>query len=147
LNIIFLGPHIAGPLTDRIGRKWTLLSSSVFFISSYILLATTKSVTQIYIARILQGFGVGFVMTTQTMYIGEISTDDCRGALGSFMQLAIAIGIVSKLKEIFINNLKKFKFLFLDFCLLCWTLYKLHCISNYLFNNSYIVCYFVFLYA
>lgn len=47
-----------------------------------------------YIARLLQGFGVGFVMTAQTMYIGEISSDDCRGALGSFMQLGIVIGIL-----------------------------------------------------
>lgn len=93
-----LAPHAAGPLTDRIGRKWTLLSSSIFFISSYILLATTNdSITQIYIARLLQGFAVGIVMTAQTMYVGEISTDEFRGALGSFMQLGITIGIVNKL--------------------------------------------------
>lgn len=33
-------------------------------------------------------------MTVQSMYIGEISTDDSRGALGSFMQLFIVIGIL-----------------------------------------------------
>lgn len=33
-------------------------------------------------------------MTVQPMYIGEISTDDCRGALGSFMQLFIVTGIL-----------------------------------------------------
>jgi MFS family permease len=87
---------MAGPLTDMIGRKWTLLSSSVFFILSYILLILTCNVPQIYIARLLQGFGVGFVMTAQTMYIGEIASDDCRGALGSFMQLFIVLGIVGK---------------------------------------------------
>lgn len=41
-----------------------------------------------------KGFGVGFVMTAQPMYIGEISTDDTRGALGSFMQLFIVTGIL-----------------------------------------------------
>lgn len=41
------------------------------------------------IARFLQGLGIGFVMCVQPMYIGEISTDDVRGALGSFMQLFI----------------------------------------------------------
>lgn len=54
----------------------------------------TCNVPQIYIARLLQGFGVGFVMTAQTMYIGEISSDDCRGALGSFMQIGIVAGIL-----------------------------------------------------
>lgn len=42
-----------------------------------------------YVARFLQGLGIGFVMCVQPMYIGEISTDDLRGALGSFMQLFI----------------------------------------------------------
>lgn len=53
------------------------------------LLILTCSVPQIYIARFLQGFGVGFVMTVQSMYVGEISTDDARNALGAFMQLFI----------------------------------------------------------
>lgn len=33
-------------------------------------------------------------MTAQTMYIGEIASDDCRGALGSFMQVGIVVGIL-----------------------------------------------------
>lgn len=37
---------------------------------------------------------MGFVMTVQSMYVGEISTDDSRGALGSFMQLFIVAGIL-----------------------------------------------------
>jgi MFS family permease len=87
-------PFVAGPLADMIGRKWTLLCSSMFYMLSWVLLILTCSVPQIYIARLLQGFGVGFVMTAQTMYIGEIASDDCRGALGSFMQLGIVIGIL-----------------------------------------------------
>lgn len=87
-------PFVAGPLADIIGRKWTLLSSSIFFILSWLLMILTCNVPQIYIARLLQGFGVGFVMTAQTMYIGEIASDDCRGALGSFMQVGIVTGIL-----------------------------------------------------
>lgn len=89
-----VGPYIAGPLTSRIGRKWTLLASSLFFISSFIILIFTKTVALVFVARILQGLGVGFVMTAQTMYVGEISSDECRGALGSFMQLGIVMGIL-----------------------------------------------------
>lgn len=33
-------------------------------------------------------------MTAQTMYVGEIASDECRGALGSFMQLGIVMGIL-----------------------------------------------------
>ena len=66
-------PFAAGPLAGIFGRKLTLLSSTIFFVISWVLLATTSSVAQIYAARLIQGFGVGFVMTVQTMYIGEIA--------------------------------------------------------------------------
>ena len=82
-------PFIAGPLAERIGRKFTLLGSSIFFLVSFILLLTTETVVQVLIARFIQGLGVGFVMTVQTMYIGEIASNEYRGALGSLMQLCI----------------------------------------------------------
>jgi MFS family permease len=65
-------------MADIVGRKWTLLSSTAFFILSFMLLILTCNIPQIFVARLLQGLGVGFVMTVQTMYIGEISSDDCR---------------------------------------------------------------------
>uniref|UniRef100_U5ESS0 Facilitated trehalose transporter Tret1 n=1 Tax=Corethrella appendiculata TaxID=1370023 RepID=U5ESS0_9DIPT len=89
-----IAPFAAGPLADRFGRKLTLLGSTVFFALSWILLLTTTTVAQILVARLFQGFGVGFVMTVQTMYIGEIAEDSVRGALGSFMQLFIVTGIL-----------------------------------------------------
>lgn len=73
-----LAPYIAGPLADIIGRKWTLLNSMTFYILAYILLILTCNVPQILVARLIQGFGVGFVMTVQTMYVGEIASDESR---------------------------------------------------------------------
>lgn len=87
-------PFIAGPLADKIGRKYTLLSSTIFFVIAYILMLTAKNVGMLYAGRLIMGFGVGFVMTAQPMYVGEISTDDCRGATGSLMQLFIVGGIL-----------------------------------------------------
>ncbi|XP_058455389.1 facilitated trehalose transporter Tret1 [Malaya genurostris] len=89
-----IAPFIAGPLAQRFGRRLTLLGSSAFFIVSWILLLTTNNIVQLLVARLIQGFGVGFVMTVQTMYIGEIASDQYRGALGSLMQLCIVSGIL-----------------------------------------------------
>lgn len=49
-----IAPFAAGPLSERFGRKWILLSSTIFFVLSFILLGTTSTVTQIYVARLLQ---------------------------------------------------------------------------------------------
>ena len=80
---------MAGPLADRIGRKLVLLSSTIFFVFASILMMIAGEVWMIMLARLIQGFGVGFVMTVQPMYVGEIATDSVRGATGSLMQLFI----------------------------------------------------------
>lgn len=82
-----LAPFFAGPLADKIGRKWVLLSSSVFLILAFVLMMVAQRVWVLLLGRFLQGFGAGFVMTITPMYVGEISTDNVRGATGSLMQL------------------------------------------------------------
>ncbi|XP_055850765.1 facilitated trehalose transporter Tret1-like [Episyrphus balteatus] len=85
---------IAGPLYNRIGRKWTLLSSSFLFAASFILLILGKNIWFIYAARVLQGMGGGLVATTTPTYIAETSTDNLRGAMGSLMTILMIGGIL-----------------------------------------------------
>lgn len=49
-----IAPFVAGVLAEKIGRKYTLLSSALFFIVSFVLLATATSIGQILAARLLQ---------------------------------------------------------------------------------------------
>uniref|UniRef100_A0A182J8U1 Facilitated trehalose transporter Tret1 n=1 Tax=Anopheles atroparvus TaxID=41427 RepID=A0A182J8U1_ANOAO len=89
-----IAPFAAAPLAEKFGRKMTLLGSSALFIVSWVLMLTAATVVQVLVGRFIQGLGVGFVMTVQTMYIGEIASNQYRGALGSLMQLCIVIGIL-----------------------------------------------------
>ncbi|XP_063710060.1 facilitated trehalose transporter Tret1-like [Culicoides brevitarsis] len=89
-----IGPLIGGPMANVVGRKWTLLFSSLLFAVPYATLIFAKTVLVICIARFIQGLGVGFVMCVVPMYMGEISSDEVRGAMGSFMQLFIVTGIL-----------------------------------------------------
>lgn len=47
-----------------------------------------------FIARLFCGLAVGGVFTVLPMYIGEISDNEVRGQLGSFMQLFIVLGLL-----------------------------------------------------
>ncbi|XP_028140935.2 facilitated trehalose transporter Tret1 [Diabrotica virgifera virgifera] len=89
-----IGPIGGGVLADIIGRKKTLLLGTLPFIVAYILNIFAKSVFIFYIGRFLSGIGVGIIFTVLPMYIGEISDDDVRGSLGSFMQFFIVIGLL-----------------------------------------------------
>ncbi|KAJ8920252.1 hypothetical protein NQ315_011913 [Exocentrus adspersus] len=89
-----LGPFAAGIAADKIGRKKTLLVSVVPFIVAFILNITATNVNYFFASRFLCGLAVGIVFTVLPMYIGEISDDEVRGSLGSFMQLFIVIGLL-----------------------------------------------------
>ncbi|XP_044742668.1 facilitated trehalose transporter Tret1-like [Chrysoperla carnea] len=88
------GPILSFILVDKIGRKKTLIATAIPYILSWILLATTKSVIQIYCARIIAGLSVGAVFATLPAYIGEISDKEIRGAMGSFLQLFLTLGFM-----------------------------------------------------
>jgi MFS family permease len=87
-----IGPLICSPLPTRIGRKNCLILTALFFIASFLILMFTNNLPSIYAARFLQGVGSGLVMVILPMYIGEISSPECRGILSSFIQ----IGLVGK---------------------------------------------------
>ncbi|XP_054731487.1 facilitated trehalose transporter Tret1-like [Anastrepha obliqua] len=95
-SILLLGalaaPFIAGPLADKIGRKWVLLSSSIFFILGYVILMLASEVWMLLVGRLVTGCGCGFVMTVLPMYNGEIAIDAVRGAIGSFLNLFVVSG-------------------------------------------------------
>ena len=89
------GNFFAGPLMNRIGRKSTLLISSILFIISSLMTAFSEAIVMFIIGRILAGIGVGFAILVAPVYIAEISPPKKRGWLVSFNQLLIVIGLSS----------------------------------------------------
>jgi len=88
-----LGMLIAGPISDRFGRRTTLKLAAILYAISAIASALAPTFTLLVIARMLGGFGVGFSLIIAPMYIGEISPPKMRGRLVSFNQLNIVAGI------------------------------------------------------
>ncbi|XP_043525601.1 solute carrier family 2, facilitated glucose transporter member 8-like [Frieseomelitta varia] len=89
-----IGSFVAGYLAERWGRKMTLLSSVVPFLIGWVLIATAGVVYQLFVARIILGFALAFAFTVVPMYCGEIAETSVRGALGSFLQLFVTIGLL-----------------------------------------------------
>ena len=84
---------LAGPLSDRYGRKPLLQISAVLYLISAITSAIAPSFWFLVAARMLGGFGVGASLILAPMYIAEISPAKLRGTMVSFNQLNIVIGI------------------------------------------------------
>jgi MFS transporter, SP family, arabinose:H+ symporter len=89
-----IGASIAGPLSDRLGRKKALLLSAILFAVSAIGTAIPQNLTQFVAARVLTGIGVGMASMLSPLYIAEVSPARIRGRLVSMNQLAIVSGIL-----------------------------------------------------
>ena len=84
---------VAGPLSDRFGRKPILKYAALLFLISAIMSALAPSFMMLVIARMIGGLGVGAALIIAPMYIAEISPANVRGRMVSINQLNIVIGI------------------------------------------------------
>jgi len=84
---------LAGPLSDRFGRRPVLKTAAILFTVSAIASAIAPDYTTLVAARMLGGFGVGTALIIAPMYIAEIAPAALRGRMVSLNQLNIVIGI------------------------------------------------------
>lgn len=88
------GVVIAGPLSDKFGRKIVLFLSAFLFTASAVgcMISPTEAMLVFY--RIVGGVGIGVASVISPLYIAEISIPRYRGQLVSLYQLAITIGFL-----------------------------------------------------
>jgi sugar porter (SP) family MFS transporter len=84
---------VAGPLSDKIGRKRVLSIAAILYTISAIGSALAPSFVFLVIARMIGGLGVGASLIIAPMYIAEMAPPKIRGSLVSINQLNIVLGI------------------------------------------------------
>ncbi|XP_075970867.1 trehalose transporter 1-like protein [Anticarsia gemmatalis] len=89
-------PIPASYLADRIGTKKTLLLAAVPYIIGWILVMFAGNVPTIYASRLISGLGYGIAYTTAPMYLGEIASDNVRGAMATLITVMSKFGILSQ---------------------------------------------------
>ncbi|KAH7864888.1 hypothetical protein Vadar_013420 [Vaccinium darrowii] len=95
LSIIsLLGCLAGGKTSDAIGRKKTMGFAAVVFQTGAAIMALAPSFTILMVGRLLAGIGIGFGVMITPVYIAEISPSMERGALTSFPEIFINLGIL-----------------------------------------------------
>lgn len=89
-----IGVSFAGVLSDRFGRKRSLIVAAILFFLSSIGTAVPPTFAVFVIFRILAGVGVGVASMSSPMYIAEITPARIRGRMVSLNQLAIVSGML-----------------------------------------------------
>jgi len=91
----FFSPTLGGWLSDRLGRKKTLLLAAALFGLSAVGTALPHNILEFNVFRIIGGFGVGAACIVSPMYIAEISPASIRGRLVLINQLANVAGALA----------------------------------------------------
>lgn len=89
----FVGCWLSDPLNYYLGRRGTIFIAAIFCFFPVIGSAFTQTWVQLFICRLLLGFGMGAKGSTVPIYAAENSPASIRGALVMSWQLWTAFGI------------------------------------------------------
>ena len=90
-----LGAAFAGRLADRFGRRPMLLVTAAIFVGGAAVSALAPDLVALLAGRLLVGIGIGGASMLTPLYLAEIAPAQQRGALVSFNQLAVTLGILA----------------------------------------------------
>src|ERR1700745_616834 len=88
------GALLAGPLTDRFGRKTLLVTDAAIYAIGALLSAFTVNAFMLLSSRTLIGLAIGADSALATAYIAEFAPRERRGQLSIIQQWMITVGIL-----------------------------------------------------
>ncbi|CAG9262761.1 MFS transporter [Paraburkholderia unamae] len=89
---LVIGALAAGPASDRVGRKWVLITSVFLFGVFTILTAFAQSPVSMAVLRVLTGIGLGAAMPNSTTLLSEYSPQRKRALLITIMFTGFNLG-------------------------------------------------------
>ncbi|MDT7552172.1 MAG: hypothetical protein QOI16_708 [Pseudonocardiales bacterium] len=89
-----IGALTCSRLSERRGRKGTLVMLAVVFVIGSLWCALSPNPVVLSLGRIVLGFAVGGATQTAPMYVAELAPPKYRGRLVLAFQIAIGVGIV-----------------------------------------------------
>ncbi|XP_030620620.1 solute carrier family 2, facilitated glucose transporter member 6 [Chanos chanos] len=79
-------------LNDKIGRKLSIMMSSIPSVVGYLVMASAQEIWMLQVGRFLNGIAGGMTAASIPVYVSEISHPSVRGAMGSCPQITAVFG-------------------------------------------------------
>ncbi|CAI5709234.1 hypothetical protein KXD40_004791 [Peronospora effusa] len=89
------GAFVGGYVADKLGRRWTIFTAGLLFCigTSWVSFNKAQAHELMYIARVIQGFGVGNSSFSLPLFGAEMAPKELRGLLSGFMQMTVVTGL------------------------------------------------------
>eukprot|EP00127_Corallochytrium_limacisporum_P004729 Clim_evm83s172 gene=Clim_evmTU83s172 len=88
----WFGSYIGSYLSDRTGRRPTIIISAIAFTVGALLMGAARNTTMLVFGRVVAGLGVGIASQAIPMYLAEMSPAKKRGAIIVFYNTQITFG-------------------------------------------------------
>ncbi|CAK8540139.1 unnamed protein product [Lathyrus sativus] len=95
----------SGTISDMVGRRPMLITSSVMFIIGGLVMLWAPNVTVILLSRIIKGVAIALAVTFNPLYISEIAPPDIRGQLNTLAQFSCSVGMFLAYILVFLMSL------------------------------------------
>lgn len=83
----------SGTISDMLGRRPMLITSSVMFFLSGLVMFWAPNVPVVLLSRLLNGVAIALAITLTPLYISEIAPPDIRGTLNTLPQFSCSAGM------------------------------------------------------
>lgn len=83
----------SGTVSDMFGRRPMLITSSVMFFLSGLVMMWAPNVSVVLFSRLLDGVAIALAITLTPLYISEIAPPDIRGTLNTLPQFSCSGGM------------------------------------------------------
>ena len=90
-----VGAGLAGPMSDRLGRRRLIILAALTFTVGALGAAAAPDAWTLVAARFVLGLAVGSAALVVPLYLSEIAPTQIRGAISSLNQMMIVIGILA----------------------------------------------------
>ncbi len=90
-----IGALVGARLSERFGRKRTILIISTVFVVGTVACSLAPTAATLALSRVLLGMAVGGATQTVPMFVAELSPPQVRGRLVLAFQVAIGVGILT----------------------------------------------------
>lgn len=83
----------SGTVSDMLGRRPMLITSSIMFFLSGLVMLWAPNVLVVLLSRLLDGIAIALTITLTPLYISEIAPPDIRGTLNTLPQFSCSGGM------------------------------------------------------
>jgi SP family myo-inositol transporter-like MFS transporter 13 len=90
-----IGSLLAGPCSDKFGRKKVIVFSTIIFASGAIVCGAAFNRIILLVGRMLLGIAIGIASTLAPLYVSECAPTHIRGRLITCFQLMLTFGLMA----------------------------------------------------